>query len=74
MAGWTGIGKDTIHWDGNLKANSVETGNIITSMITALSIADTQLVFSDNNVLTGDSNLTWDNTNKRLGIGIITPL
>ena len=49
------------------------TSDPVFNSLTLSGIADTHVVYSKANVLTGDSSLVWDYINKRLGIGI-TPV
>lgn len=66
--GWRGLGKDEIRWCGYLEAERV--GVLKTTDSTSGAIV---WVGPNGLLQSNSSNLYWDNTNKRLGIGTSVP-
>lgn len=68
--GWRGLGKDEVHWCGQLSADKLIVPLILVKDFTSGSVlfaGASGLISQDN------TNLFWDDSNNRLGIGDSTP-
>ena len=70
MAGWTSPDRENIIWDGTINA----TKNLVADSIFAnLTLGSVLFAGSNGKITQDNSNLFWDDLNKRVGIGTDSP-
>jgi len=85
MGGWTGRGKDRVKWNGvvSIDGEPVEAKDLTTkkyvddeiALIPTATPAGSagEIQFNEASAFQADSDLFWDNVNKRLGVGLNDP-